>query len=76
LYRRPVVELIESLFCCEKDECGSCEAACGGTAAPAAAPKAHAKGTEAAPVPAPKADPQASIQGSGIYQASRSLVRN
>ena len=75
LYRRPVVELIESLFCCEEACEDSCEAACGSTA-PAAAPKTHAKGTEAAPVPAPKADPQASIQGSGIYQASRSLVRN
>jgi hypothetical protein len=73
LYRRPVVELIESLFGCDECDNGCCEAACGG-AAPA--PKAKAKGTEAAPVPAPKADPQASIQGSGIYQASRSLVRN
>ena len=77
LYRRPLVELLESLFGCDECNNGCCEAACGcGGAAPATTPKTPAKGTEAAPVPAPKADPQASIQGSGIYQASRSLVRN
>ncbi|MEN6405238.1 MAG: hypothetical protein ABFC77_02080 [Thermoguttaceae bacterium] len=81
LYRRPVLELLEDLFgSCKKCDNGGCEAACGcngaapATKAPAAAP---AKAPEAAPLPAaPKADPSASIQSRGIYQASRSLVRN
>jgi hypothetical protein len=82
LYRRPVLELIEGLFGCDK--CNACCEAgcetgcgCGGTTtapskvAPAKAPE------QAAPLPtAPKADPSASIQSRGIYQASRSLVRN
>jgi hypothetical protein len=88
LYRRPVVELLENIFgsCKKCNDCGceaGCEVACGGTtAAPAKAPatapaKAPGKAPEAAPLPkAPKADPSASIQSRGIYQASRSLVRN
>jgi hypothetical protein len=82
LYRRPVVELLEDIFGsispCKSQE--GCETACGGAApaqkAPATAP---AKAPEhAAPLPAaPKADPSASLDDSrGIYQASRSLVRN
>jgi hypothetical protein len=84
LYRRPVLELLEGIFgdCCKKDSCGECGdcAACDGvpatkSAAPATAP---AKAPEqAAPLPAaPKADPSASNQSRGIYEASRSLVRN
>ena len=87
LYRRPVLELLENLFgeCKCKSTCGGCEvccaAGCGGAApaskaAPATAP---AKAPEqAAPLPAaPKADPSAYMDSnSGIYQASRSLVRN
>jgi hypothetical protein len=82
LYRRPVVELLESLFSHHK--CGGCEVGCevcgcNGTApaAPAAAPaKAPAKAPEAAPLPAaPKADPSAAVP-SGIYQDASSLVRN
>ena len=82
LYRRPVVELLENLF--GNDECNEgCEAGCGcgGTTVPGKAPATGpAKAPEqAAPLPAaPKADkdPSASIQSRGIYQASRSLVRN
>jgi len=84
LYRRPVLELLENLF--GNDTCGEagCEAACGGcggTTVPGKAPvTAPAKAPEqAAPLPSapnPKPDPQASIQTRGIYQASRTLVRN
>ncbi|MBU4271942.1 MAG: hypothetical protein KKE86_00445 [Planctomycetes bacterium] len=83
LYRRPVVELLEALFggrnCrCGKAACGDgCETACGsGGVAPGV--KAPAKAPEkAAPLPmAPKADPSAAVPTRGIYQASRSLVRN
>ena len=83
LYRRPVIELLEALFgsrnCrCGEASCGDgCETACGsggvvpGVKAPAKAPE------KAAPLPmAPKADPSAAIHTRGIYQASRSLVRN
>jgi hypothetical protein len=86
LYRRPVVELLENLFGCEKGckngceagcatACGDCGACGGGAPATKAAP---AKAPEqAAPLPAaPKADPSASIQSRGIYQAARSLARN
>jgi hypothetical protein len=86
LYRRPVLELLEALFgdcgkSCGTCEAGSCETACGcGGAAPAKAPAAApAKAPEekAAPLPvAPKPDASAAIQTRGIYQASRSLVRN
>jgi len=83
LYRRPVLELLEKLFCCDErnDECGCSEATCGGTTVPSqkAPTTAPAKAPEkAAPLPqAPKADPSASNTNSrGIYQASRSLVRN
>ncbi|MEN6459325.1 MAG: hypothetical protein ABFC63_10385 [Thermoguttaceae bacterium] len=86
LYRRPVVELLEKLFGERRcvASCGNvCETACGGcegTTAPAkkAAPTtAPAKAPEAAPLPAaPKADPSAAVPSRGIYQASRSLVRN
>ena len=86
-----MLELLESIFgdckksCGKGCETGCCEAACAvgcgqcGGAAPAKAPAAApAKAPEqAAPLPqAPKADPSASIQSRGIYQASRSLVRN
>jgi hypothetical protein len=80
LYRRPVVELLEALFCCDNGCEAGCEVGCAGTttttkAAPAAAPAKPAE--KAAPLPAaPKADPSASIQSRGIYQASNSLVRN
>ncbi len=83
LYRRPVVELLEALFgsrnCrCGKCSCGDgCETACGGggvvpgVKSPAKAPE------KAAPLPmAPKADNSTAVPTRGIYQASRSLVRN
>lgn len=81
LYRRPVLELIEKLFCCDKNKCVAgcetgCETGCGGTTVPGKAPAAApAKAPEAAaPLPAaPKADPSASIQSRSIYQG---LVRN
>ncbi len=82
LYRRPVLELLESMFGCDEcNECSTgCDTGCGGTtAAPAKAPAtAPAKAPEAAaPLPvAPKADPSAAIPSRGIYSASRSLVRN
>jgi hypothetical protein len=91
LYRRPVLELLECLFGEPCNKCGNacgggCEAACaagcdGAKAAPAAAPApAPAKAKEqAAPLPKaapPKPDPSASLQRTGIYEASRSLVRN
>jgi hypothetical protein len=84
LYRRPVVELLESLFAHKCGKCGGCEVGCevcggcsGAAPAPAAAPaKAPAKAPEAAPLPAaPKADPSAALP-SGIYQDASSLVRN
>jgi hypothetical protein len=85
LYRRPVIELLEAIFGEPCKSCG-CETACAAGcatgcdgAAPAAAPaKAPAKAPEAAaPLPAaPKADPSASIPSRGIYQASRTVVRN
>lgn len=83
LYRRPVVELLEALFggrnCgCGEATCGdSCDTGCGGgTVIPGV--KAPGKAPEkAAPLPmAPKADPSAAVPTRGIYQASRSLVRN
>jgi hypothetical protein len=85
LYRRPVVELLESIFgTCKK--CGTgceagcevgCAAGCGGSAPAAAPAKAPVKAPEAAPLPqAPKADPSASIQSRGVYQAAQTLVRN
>ena len=90
LYRRPVLELLEDLFGdCKKcgKSCGTgcetgcevgCAAGCGGAAPAKAAPTtAPAKAPETAPLPAaPKADPSASIQSRGVYQVSRSLVRN
>ncbi len=78
LYRRPVVELLESIFGeCRKCGCEAgcevgCAAGCGGSAPAAAPAKAPAKAPEAAPLPqAPKADPSASIQSHDL-----SLVRN
>jgi hypothetical protein len=88
LYRRPVVELLEALFGdLGKNPCGSCDVAgcdtgCGGTAVPGKAPVAapdKAPGEKAAPLPAaPTAKPDASaaVPSRGIYQASRTLVRN
>ncbi|MEN6452214.1 MAG: hypothetical protein ABFC96_17120 [Thermoguttaceae bacterium] len=86
LYRRPVLEMIEKLFGERQcvSPCGECEVACGpcGTTTTAPAKKvapttAPAKAPEAAPLPAaPKADTSAAVQTRGIYQASRSLVRN
>ena len=77
LYRRPVVELLESLFGSKKSCEAGCEVCgCGGSAPAAAPAKAPANAPEAAPLPAaPKADPSAAIP-SGIYESSGSLVRN
>lgn len=80
LYRRPVLELIEKLFGCDDDDdCGTgCDTGCGSTTVPSKAGTPAKAPEAAAPLPAaPKAtDPSASIQQRGIYQASRSLVRN
>jgi hypothetical protein len=83
LYRRPVVELLENMFGCNKcNNCGEvgCDNGCGGTTVPGKTVTPGKAPEAAAPLPAaPKADtkdPSASIQKRGIYQASRSLVRN
>jgi hypothetical protein len=89
LYRRPLVELLESLFGDCRSKCGTCEVAgcdtgcgCGGTTVPGKAPAVapdKAPGEKAAPLPVapnPKPDASAAIPSRGIYQASRSLVRN
>jgi hypothetical protein len=85
LYRRPVIELLDAMFGNRKcGQCGGCNTGCdagcgcGGAAPVNTAPaKTPAKAPEqAAPLPqAPKADPSASLPR-GIYQASRTLVRN
>jgi hypothetical protein len=82
LYRRPLLEMIDSLFgnneCCMEEACGGCN----GTTAP----KAPAKDGKVSPAPAPtptapKADPSTSDKGASTQRATstlaaRSLVRN
>jgi len=79
-----VVELLEALFggrncCCGEAVCGDgCGDGCGAGTVVTPDAKAPAKAPEkAAPLPAaPQADPSAALPARGIYQASRSLVRN
>jgi hypothetical protein len=77
LYRRPVVELLESLFCCD-NECGvGCDPGCGpcgGTVVPGKVPAGKTP-EKAAPLPDAPPTPKADTHTSA-YQTSRVLVRN